>query len=151
MLSKRCMLFALTLGTASVVVQTAHARRVGPTDAQPASIATVESVTPEPVCGAPKPNCCPEPCIKYRHCGPKLCCGPCEPGKSIVLKVKDPCTCCEVDVPVCLPACCDGEPTVCAGKGFLCRDIVEYEWCCGFYVRVAFKKCGDLVVTTWGR
>ncbi|HTM55595.1 MAG TPA: hypothetical protein VL175_16320 [Pirellulales bacterium] len=99
-------------------------------------------------CG--QPACCPKPCITYRHRGPKLCCG-CEPGIETVLKVKDPCTCCEVDVPVCLPACCQGEPKVCVGTGFLGRDIVEYEWCCGFSVRVAFKHNGDLIVTTWGR
>ena len=151
MLSRRCMLIALVLGTTWAVAQTAQARRIKPVDAQPATFANAESVTPEPVCGAPEPYCCPLPCIRYRHRGPKLCCGPCKPGKTIVLTVINPCTCCEVEVPVCLPACCEGEPTVCTGKGFLCRDIVEYQWCCGFYVRVAFRHCGDLVVTTWGR
>jgi hypothetical protein len=98
----------------------------------------------------PQAVCCPKPCITYRHRGPKLCCG-CEPGVPTVLLVKDPCTCCEVEVPVCLPACCQGEPTVCSGVGFLGRDIVDYEWCCGFSVRVVFKHSGDLLVTTWGR
>ncbi len=143
MLLKRLLPTVLALAIVLVHAQAASARRLKPLDAQPASL----SKTPEAV---PAPDCCPPPCIKYRHCGRKLCCGPCEPPKQIVLKVKDPCTCCEVDVPICLPACCEGEPTVCTGKGFLCRDIVEYEWCCGFYVRVAFKKCGDLVVTTKG-
>jgi hypothetical protein len=80
-----------------------------------------------------------------------LCCGCCDPPVQTILKVKDPCTCCEVEVPVCLPACCKGEPTVCCGVGFLGRDVVAYEWCCGFSVRVAFKHSGDLIVTTWGR
>lgn len=142
MLWKRCTLVALVLGSALLAAQTAQAR-IRRADPQPASITTAETVMPASAC-------CPKPCIKYRHRGPKLCCT-CEPGKEVVLLVKDPCTCCEVEVPVCLPACCEGEPTVCNGKGFLCRDTVEYEWCCGFYVRVAFKKCGDLVVTTWGR
>jgi len=102
----------------------------------------------EPGCCAPEPVCCPEPCIKYRYC--RKHCHACEPTQTVVLKVTDPCTCCEVDVPVCLPACCKGDPSVCTGKGFLCRDTVEYEWCCGVYVRVAFKKCGDLVVTVKG-
>lgn len=100
-------------------------------------------------CAPAEPVCCP-PKIHYRHRGPKLCCG-CEPGVETILKVKNPCTGCEVDVPVCVPACCQGEPTVCAGRGFLGRDVVEYEWCCGYSVRVAFKHCGDLLVTTWGR
>lgn len=141
-----------TLALAAILLASAHmaqARRARATDARTASLSKSLGGHAEPGCCAPEPACY-EPCIKYRHCGPKLCCG-CEPGKPIVLKVTDPCTCCEVEVPVCLPACCKGEPSVCTGKGFLCRDIVEYEWCCGFYVRVAFKKCGDLVVTTWGR
>jgi hypothetical protein len=53
-------------------------------------------------------------------------------------------------VPICLPACCTGEPSVCAGTGFLCRDVVDYEWCCGFRVKVVFRRCGDLLVKTWG-
>ncbi|REK10931.1 MAG: hypothetical protein DWQ37_15980 [Planctomycetota bacterium] len=105
--------------------------------------------TAEPSCCTPEPVCW-EPCIKYRHRGPKLCCG-CEPGTPTVLIVKDPCTGCEAEVEVCLPACCEGDPTVCNGRGFLGRPTLEYEWCCGFQVRVAFKRCGDLVVTTWGR
>lgn len=143
---QRCMLCVLAFGTVLVVAQTAPARQTKQADTQLASFS--KSLGD---CATPEPACCPKPCIIYRHCGPKLCCGPCQPPKPIVLTVKDPCTCCEVEVTVCLPACCEGEPTVCSGKGFLCRDIVEYEWCCGYSVRVAFKKCGDLVVTTWGR
>ena len=152
MTSKRSLLTALAALTMLVLFhyQMATARPIRPTDVQSASLS--RTLTPEPIAAAaPEGACCPKPCITYRHCGPKLCCGPCQPPKSIVLKVKDPCTCCEVEVPVCMPACCEGEPVVCSGKGFLCRDIVEYEWCCGFSVRVAFKKCGDLVVTTRGR
>jgi hypothetical protein len=139
----------LALATALLLIdtQSAQARRVRPSEAQAASLTKSRGDHAAEPCAEPD---CYQPCIKYRHCGPKLCCGSCEAPKPIVLKVKDPCTCCEVEVPVCLPACCEGEPTVCTGKGFLCRDIVEYEWCCGFYVRVAFKKCGDLVVTTRG-
>jgi hypothetical protein len=147
----RCLFVALAALTTLVVLENpaANARPLRSTDAQRVGLSRI--VTPEPVEAAPDASCCPKPCITYRHCGPKLCCGPCKPPKSIVLTVKDPCTCCETEVTVCMPACCEGEPTVCAGKGFLCRDIVEYEWCCGYSVRVAFKKCGDLVVTTWGR
>jgi hypothetical protein len=147
MLARRSLVLALVLAIAAAWVQSAQARRLRPAEAQTASLTNTLTNHGEPSCCTP----CPEPCITYHHKGPKLCCGPCKPAKPIVLKVKDPCTGCEVDVPVCMPACCEGEPSICSGKGFLCRDIVEYEWCCGFYVRVAFKKCGDLVVTTWGR
>jgi len=102
-------------------------------------------------CAPAAPVCCPKPCITYRHRGPKLCCGCCEPPVPTILKVKDPCTCCEVEVSVCLPACCKGEPKVCCGSGFLGRNVVEYDWCCGYNVRIAFKHNGDLLVTTWGR
>jgi hypothetical protein len=152
MLQRRSLITLLALAAALVLIdaQFAQARQTR-VDAQLASLSkSLGNHAAEPGCCAPKPVCCPAPCITYRHCGPKLCCG-CEPSKPIVLKVKDPCTGCETDVHVCLPACCEGEPTICCGKGFLCRDIVEYEWCCGFYVRVAFKKCGDLIVTTKGR
>jgi hypothetical protein len=110
---------------------------------------TAEGVQTPPA--MPPADCCPQPCIIYRCHGPKLCCGDCRPGVETVLRVKDPCTCCEVEVKVCVPACCTGEPTICAGVGFLCRDIVTYEWCCGYKVRVAFKHCGDVLVSTWGR
>jgi hypothetical protein len=113
----------------------------------PATVATASASG----CCTPEPVCCPTPCIAYRHCGPKLCCGDCRPGTDLVLKVKNPCTGCESDVTVCLPACCTGDPTLCEGTGFLGRNVLVYEWCCGYSVRVAFKHCGDILVTTWGR
>ena len=110
--------------------------------------ATLEELPcPEPV--SPQP-CCPKPCITYHHKGPKLCCG-CDPPIETVLTLKSPCTGCEIEVPICMPACCKGEPTMCWTTGVFCRDVAIYEWCCGFRVRVTFKHCGDLLVTTWGR
>ena len=155
MLLKLNLTFAVALGTLLVwaAADDAEARTLRRTDAQAVSLSKAASdcATPEPSCCTPEPVCCPEPCITYRHRGPKLCCGCCKPPTELVLKVKNPCTGCETDVPVCLPACCEGEPKVCGGSGFLGRDVVVYEWCCGYSVRVAFKHCGDLLVTTWGR
>ncbi len=152
MQARRVLLAALSLGLLSVLAQAspADARVLGPLKAQLAShsAAVAEDVTALPA--PPTADCCPKPCIIYRHGGPKLCCD-CKPGVPTTLKVKDPCTCCQTEISVCLPACCTGEPTVCCGTGLFCRDIVCYEWCCGFRVRVTFKKCGDLIVTTWGR
>lgn len=149
MFVKQVLVASVALAAAWIAAAPAEARTVRRTEVQPVSL-TKKS---EPSCCAPAPveTCCPEPCITYRHRGPKLCCGNCLPAKELVLKVKNPCTGCETDVPVCLPACCEGEPKVCTGSGFLGRNVVEYEWCCGFSVRVAFKHCGDLLVTTWGR
>jgi hypothetical protein len=149
MTTKRVLFSSLCFAAALVfLAQAAQARLTPQTPAEPVSLSTNLSNLGD--CCAPKAPCCPKPCITYRHRGPKLCCG-CEAPVKTVLKVKDPCTCCEIEVPVCLPACCKGEPTVCCGAGFLGRDVVTYEWCCGFSVRVAFKHSGDLIVTTWGR
>jgi hypothetical protein len=146
MFTKRVLLAAVCLGGLLVLSQAkqADARlKAEPVTAPPATPAIAQS----PDCCAPV--CCP-PCIIYRHRGPKLSCG-CEPGTPTVLAVTNPCTGCPVDVSVCLPACCSGEPKVCCGPGFLGRDVVEYEWCCGYSVRVAFRHHGDVLVTTWGR
>ena len=109
--------------------------------------ATANLAALNPGC-APAP-CCPAPCITYRHRGPKLCCG-CAPSVETVLAVSNPCTCCPVQVPVCLPSCCCGEPTVCCHRGLVGRDVVSYQWCCGFRVDVRFLACGDIVVVTHG-
>lgn len=96
------------------------------------------------------PQCCPPTRIIYRHRGAcRVCCG-CEAPIHAVLTVTDPCTCSAVEVPVCLPACCHGDPEVCSRSGLLASGIVTYEWCCGFSVTVRFKRCGDVVVVTHG-
>ena len=99
-------------------------------------------------------ECCDEPCIRYHHhCTIRKtckCCECCEPIQA-VLAVTDPC-CCDnsAEIPVCLPGCCEGEPTVCESV-CLGRGVVEYEWCCGFRVKVVFQKRGDIAVHTYGR
>jgi len=96
-------------------------------------------------------RCC-DRCIKYRHHPTlrKICCG-CEESTRTVLQVTDPCCCCVVEVEVCLPACCDDCPKVCCSPGILGRDVVTYEWCCGYKVRVVFDRCGDITVHSYGR
>jgi hypothetical protein len=145
MLTKRSLLVALSWMAMVFVAQVQNAQ--AHLAAEPLPLPAAASGD----CCTPQPVCCPKPCITYRHCGPKLCCDCCKPPVETTLKVKTPCTGCEVDIQVCVPACCTGEPMVCCGVGFLGRPIVEYEWCCGYRVRVAFKLCGDLLVTTWGR
>jgi len=98
--------------------------------------------------------CCPTPCIKYRHaafdlgrlCRPKCC----KPPVKLVLATKNPCTCCPVDVPVCLPGCCCGEPIVDCRKTLIGEGIVTYDWCCGVSVTIRYKKCGEVLVTYRG-
>jgi len=104
----------------------------------------------DPACCAPP--VCKEPCITYKtaRCR-KICCG-CEAPQKIVVAVVDP-ACCKnvVDVPMCIPACCKGEPCVKGRCGLFGRSIVWYEWCCGFKARVVFDKCGDICVTYYGK
>jgi hypothetical protein len=68
----------------------------------------------------------------------------------VVLKVKDPCCCCCLEVPVCLPACCQGEPCVRSHCGILGRGVVEYRWDCGVCVHIVIQKRGDVRVTYIG-
>jgi hypothetical protein len=92
-----------------------------------------------------------KPCITYRNRGClDVCCG-CEPPIQTVLLVKDPVTCCCVEVPICLPPCCTDAPKVCGHEGLFGRGIVDYDWCCGFSVKVLFRARGDIVVTYIGR
>ena len=111
-----------------------------------------------PGCSAPAPACEPvccktyNPCIKYcdRRCR-RSCCDSCAPMQKLVLHVQDPCCCkCAVDVPVCIPACCEGEPCVTDRCGIL-KGVVWYKWDCGFKLRVEIARCGDLTVTYYGR
>jgi len=107
---------------------------------QPA--AAVKVATCEPV------KCCPRD-ICYAHhrgCG---CYDSCK-RMDVILQVKDPCACCVVEVPVCIPACCTTPPTVCCYKGFLRRQVVEYSWACGFKLKVVFDRHGDIAVHYYG-
>lgn len=109
-----------------------------------------------PSCGCEAPSCGPQcsynPCIEYRHVHrwKKACCG--SGTMNMVLTVEDPTKCgCAVEVPVCVPCCCTSEPCVKSRCGLLGRGVVTYEWCCGYKLTVTFKKCGDVVVTYFGR
>lgn len=95
--------------------------------------------------------CCKKPCIAYRTrlLGCDLCCcDPCQPPVKVVLKPVDPCTCCAVEVCVCVPACCTGEPCVECGRGLFGRSTVTYTWDCGYSVTVKFKRNGDVIVVS---
>lgn len=89
-------------------------------------------------------DACCDPCIDYRD---RSCIPACERTVKTALCVHDPCACCDIQVPVCLPCCCTGEPTVCCRNGLFGRYIVRYDWCCGCSVQVTILRCGDVVVT----
>jgi hypothetical protein len=68
---------------------------------------------------------------------------------SVTLLIKDPCTCCLVEAPICIPCCCvDVPPQICWSSGAFGRDVVTYSWGCGYDVRIAFRnKTNELIVT----
>jgi hypothetical protein len=68
-----------------------------------------------------------------------------QPGsgpQKILLHVCHPCTGCHYDVPVCLPACCEGAPRVCHHRTIIGCGRVVYEWCCGYRVVIRFPRGG---------
>jgi hypothetical protein len=80
-------------------------------------------------------------------CPPGYVCKPAPPPKVLVLNVKNPACCGDYAcVKVCVPACCEGAPTVCSRCGILGRGIVTYQWCCGHHVTVVFTAFGGVRV-----
>ena len=97
------------------------------------------------------PVCCYNPCIKYVDA--TRCCKCCDEGAKIqaVLQVKDPCTCCLVDVPVCIPACCTGEPCIDSKCGALGNGKIFYTWPSGYELKVVLNKRGNITVIYLGK
>ena len=150
MLNRQKLVFAGLLAAAALLSLSTpsaeaarRARGLEPTCAAPEPTCAL----PAPACYAPAPVCCPEPCIKYNSRGRHRSCYGCE-TVNLVVPVKNPSDCgCVVAVPMCIPACCTGEPCVKSHCGPLGRGVVVYEWCCGFKARVVFDRCGDVTVT----
>lgn len=90
-------------------------------------------------------------CVRYVQHHPlrKNCCN-CGPSYQTVLSVVDPKTCCPIDVPVCLPACCTGYPHSDGRGGLFGRGITNFCWGCGYRVRVVVSHHGDVTVHYYG-
>ncbi|HEV3344689.1 MAG TPA: hypothetical protein VG125_30210 [Pirellulales bacterium] len=114
---------------------------------QPVAVQTVVASQPA---AAGCAVCCPQPCIIYRHHGHHRACCDCAPPIETVLTATDPCTCCPVAIPVCVPACCQCAPSVSCHDGLFCAGVVQYDWSCGYRVTVRFKHNGDVVVVSRG-
>lgn len=80
-----------------------------------------------------------ERCIDYTRLRPRL--EPCGPHYETTMLVKDNWECCYLEVPMCLPECCLGEPQTCRKS----RHVVEYTWTSGYKVRVILTKRKVLV------
>lgn len=57
----------------------------------------------------------------------------------LVMLTKDPTNNCAYEIPMCVPACCVGDPKVSNGRGIFGRGVVEYRWACGFRAIVKFR------------
>jgi len=116
----------------------------------------------EPACGSADDcfveSCCPtNPCIKYRHrrahhCHRRDACASCcpQPTFETVLTACSPETGCAVDVPVCLPACCEGCPCQTSRCTVFGKGAVRFDYACGCSVHVRFQHNGDVLVTYAG-
>jgi hypothetical protein len=115
-----------------------------PAQQGPAADASAPAAAP-----ASAAECCVTPCIEYRtHLSARRMLR-CTSQIQVTMAVDNPadCKCCKIEVPMCIPCCCTGEPTVCSDCGILGRGIVEYCWPCGFKAKVVFRPTlGDVVV-----
>lgn len=103
---------------------------------------------PEGATAAPTMEIRPTPPIKYdtdrdarrmyRHSG----------EVRLVMVTQDPADGCWYEIPLCIPACCTGEPTMSCRPGIFGRGVVEYCWpSCGFRAIVKFRHIrGDVRV-----
>ena len=66
---------------------------------------------------------------------------------SVVMLTQDPSDGCAYEIPLCIPACCEGEAKMSCGRGIFGRGVVEYCWPCGFRAIVKFRHVlGDVKV-----
>ena len=142
----------MTLSTRKLALVAAVTIALGATFATPApaSAASAAAKSAGGACCVPTELCKEPRCISYKsHRFLRCKWDPCNTQK-VVLQVPDYCCCCLVEVPVCIPACCSGAPTVCSHGGHFGRDVVEYSWCCGYHLKVVFDRCGNVVVHSYG-
>lgn len=69
------------------------------------------------------------------------------PFVELTMVARNPDDCCFYEIPLCLPACCTGEPQVTSYRGLLGRGVVKYCYECGLEVTVKFRLRGDVEVT----
>ena len=88
----------------------------------------------------------PAPPIVY-HTGPRARrMLRCQEQVQLVMVAKNPADCCLYEIPLCVPACCEGEPLVRERRGIFGGGVVEYCWPCGFTATVKFRLRGDVKV-----
>jgi hypothetical protein len=70
------------------------------------------------------------------------------PMQQIVLQVCHPQTYCKLDVPVCVPLCCQGVPCVRFQRTLLGHGKTIFTWDCGYEVVVRYTHGGGYRVLT---
>lgn len=82
-----------------------------------------------------------------RDCAPSC---PPPPPQHLVLQVCHPCTGCKYDIPVCVPACCTGEPCVHFERTLIGHGKTVFRWQCGHTVVVRYTHGGGYRVMERG-
>jgi hypothetical protein len=114
----------------------------------PAELTVGTEPIPVPESASPPIEVRPTPPIKYdtdsdarrmyRHTG----------EINLIMVTQNPADGCYYEIPLCIPGCCVGEPTIDSGHGIFGRGVVEYCWpSCGFRAIVKFRHVlGDVRV-----
>ncbi len=94
---------------------------------------------------------CRAECVvyKYHRHGSKCKFDRCD-MKEVVVMIKDPCSKCCLEVPVCVPCCCNQICTTNVDCGIFGREITEYCWDCGFRMEIIATKHGEFIVHYYG-
>lgn len=98
--------------------------------------------------------CCDPPTIRYwNHPLLAIVMGnsDCDEQQTAILQLEG--DCCPIEVPVTIPACCVEAPQCDTRHGLLGRSTHEYEWPCGYRVKIVRWGNGPIVVHTynsWG-
>ena len=68
------------------------------------------------------------------------------PFVELTMVTQNPADGCFYEIPLCLPACCTGEPKVTSYCGLMGRGVVVYCYQCGLEIEVKFRLRGDVEV-----
>jgi hypothetical protein len=68
------------------------------------------------------------------------------PFVELTMVTQNPADGCFYEIPLCLPACCTGEPKMTSYCGLMGRGVVKYCYECGLEVEVKFRLRGDVEV-----
>jgi hypothetical protein len=68
------------------------------------------------------------------------------PMVKLTMVTQNPADGCFYEIPLCLPACCTGEPKVTSYCGLMGRGVVVYCYECGLEIEIKFRLRGDVEV-----